>query len=157
MAVSLLFPYTSTSCEARASHDAEAQVHQKRKNKPKNKNTKPKQKRHSHMIMTLSIVLSCFERKPPAWCVTSSFSLCSLCSRVLLPSLGDYKNCVFQKIRQNGCPGRWEASRSISFDETSRIKSVWGRRRKVTFLCFLSSPRAGKTTPGSPKGCPKNL
>ena len=31
---------------------------------------------------------------------------------------------LFQKIGQNGRPGRQEAPQSISFDETSRIKSV---------------------------------
>ena len=31
---------------------------------------------------------------------------------------------VFHKIGQNEGPGGWEALRSISFDETSRMKSV---------------------------------
>ena len=35
--------------------------------------------------------------------------------------------CVFSGIIQNGCPGRREASQSISVDETSRIKSVWAQ------------------------------
>ena len=34
---------------------------------------------------------------------------------------------------QNGGPGGREASRSISFDETSRMVSAWVRRRKVSF------------------------
>ena len=40
---------------------------------------------------------------------------------------------IFQKIGQKGRPGRQEPPRSISFDETSRMVSVWGRRRKVIF------------------------
>ena len=43
---------------------------------------------------------------------------------------------VFQKIGQNGRPGRREPPRSISFDETSRMVSVWCRRRKVSFCVF---------------------
>ena len=35
-----------------------------------------------------------------------------------------YFGVIFHKIGQNGRPGGREAPRSISFDETSRIKSV---------------------------------
>ena len=43
----------------------------------------------------------------------------------------------FKTIGQNGRPGRREAPWSTSLDETSRIKSVWGRRRQVIFCDFL--------------------
>ena len=38
---------------------------------------------------------------------------------------------VSSKIGQIGRPGRWEAPRSIISHETSREKSVFGRRQKV--------------------------
>ena len=41
---------------------------------------------------------------------------------------------VFSKICQKGCPGRREPPWSISFDETNRMASVWGRERKVCFF-----------------------
>ena len=41
---------------------------------------------------------------------------------------------IFQKIGQNGRPRGREAPQSISFDESSRIKSVWARRFFGTFL-----------------------
>ena len=44
---------------------------------------------------------------------------------------------VFQKIGQNGRPGGREPSRSTSFDETSRLESVWGRKRKIIFCNFV--------------------
>ena len=43
---------------------------------------------------------------------------------------------IFEKIGQNGRPGRQEAPRRISFDETSRMVSVWGRTRKNIFTDF---------------------
>ena len=39
----------------------------------------------------------------------------------------------FQKIGQNGRPGGREAPQSISFDETSRMVSIRGRRQKISF------------------------
>ncbi len=44
---------------------------------------------------------------------------------------------IFQKIGQNGRPGRREPPQSISFDETNRIKAVWGRGLKIIFCHFL--------------------
>ena len=44
------------------------------------------------------------------------------------------QRCFFQKIGQNGRPGGREPPRSTSFHETSRMVSVWGRRRKIIFL-----------------------
>ena len=44
-----------------------------------------------------------------------------------------YFGVVFQKIGQNGRPGGREPPRSISFDETSPIKSVWGRGQKSIY------------------------
>ena len=50
----------------------------------------------------------------------------------------------FQKIGQNGRPGPREAHQSVSFDEISRIKSVWARLNFETFLfmfCKTTSAR----------------
>ena len=47
----------------------------------------------------------------------------------------------FQKIGQNGCPGGREAPQSISFDESSRIKSVWARWIFGTFFYKTKSAR----------------
>ena len=47
------------------------------------------------------------------------------------------KNTIFQKITQNGRPGRREPPWSTSLHVTNRIKSVWGWRRKVIFLSKL--------------------
>ena len=43
----------------------------------------------------------------------------------------------FQKIGQKGRPGGREPLWSISFDETSRMVSVWGRTEKITFVIFV--------------------
>jgi len=42
----------------------------------------------------------------------------------------------FQKIGQNGRPGERKPPRSTSFDETSRMVSVWGRTQKLIFCSF---------------------
>ena len=43
---------------------------------------------------------------------------------------------VFQKICQNGRPGGREPPRSTSFEQTSRMVSVWGRTPKISFCDF---------------------
>ena len=48
----------------------------------------------------------------------------------------NFRGVFFSKIGQNGRPGRREPPRSISFDETSRMVPVWGRRQKVIFAVF---------------------
>ena len=59
---------------------------------------------------------------------------------------GAYSRPAFSKktkIGQNGRPGRREPPESISFVETSRMISVWGRRRKV-FFWLLDATRGGQ-------------
>ena len=51
----------------------------------------------------------------------------------------------FETIGQNGRPGRREPPRSISFDEASRIKSVWGRRFFGTFFIFFCRTKSART------------
>ena len=62
---------------------------------------------------------------------------------------------VSSKIGQNGRPGRREPPRSISFDETNRIKSVWGQCRmennhQTNFRNPLKLPKTAVPDDGKP-------
>ena len=50
----------------------------------------------------------------------------------------------FSNIAQNSRPGRREAPQSISFDETSRIKSVWARWIFGTFFVFVCKTQSAR-------------
>ena len=66
--------------------------------------------------------------------------------RFRLDNLADVVVFFFQQIGQNGRPGQGEAPQSTSFDETSRIKSVWARWIFGTFVIFFCKTTSARLT-----------
>ena len=86
------------------------------------------------------------EARQPPLCATSDLqkSRHLQTNRVTEWNLQDL---FFSKICQNGRRRRREVPRSISFDETNRMVSVWGRTRKlICFLWFVEVPEFAKKT-----------